>query len=28
LKFNLPAEIKVVEHKPARFKVRISKSHP
>jgi Uncharacterized protein conserved in bacteria len=28
LKFNLPAEIKVVEQKPARFKVRINKSHP
>jgi hypothetical protein len=28
LKFNLPAEIKVVEQKPARFKVKISKSHP
>jgi YbbR domain-containing protein len=28
LKFNLPAEIKVVEEKPARFKVKISKSHP
>jgi hypothetical protein len=28
LKFNLPAEIKVLEEKPARFKVKISKSHP
>jgi hypothetical protein len=28
LQFNLPAEIKVVEQKPARFKVKISKSHP
>jgi YbbR-like protein len=28
LKFNLPAEIKVVEQKPPRFKVKISKSHP
>jgi YbbR domain-containing protein len=28
LKFNLPAEIKVAEQKPARFKVRIAKPHP
>jgi YbbR domain-containing protein len=27
LSFNLPAEIKVVEQKPVRFKVKISKSH-
>ena len=27
LKFNLPAEIKVAERKPAHFKVKISKSH-
>jgi YbbR domain-containing protein len=27
LKFNLPAEIKVAEQKPAHFKVKISKSH-
>jgi hypothetical protein len=28
LQFNLPAEIKVAEQKPARFKVRIAKPHP
>jgi YbbR domain-containing protein len=28
LKFNLPAEIRVAEQKPARFKVRIAKPHP
>ena len=28
LQFNLPAEIKVVEQKPARFKVKIAKPHP
>ena len=28
LKFNLPAEIKVAEQKPAHFKVKISKSRP
>ena len=28
LQFNLPAEIKVAEQKPARFKVKIGKSHP
>jgi YbbR domain-containing protein len=28
LKFNLPAEIEVAEQKPARFKVKISKSNP
>ena len=27
LKFNLPAEIKVADQKPVRFKVRIGKSH-